>query len=247
LVTRERWFRTRRGRGGLIAIAAVAGVLAGTAAVYVSRSADGNAALTAVNCADALAAAKRVAPLAKGEVAAFRPAKAGDALTDLVFLGPDGERASLSAFAGKTVLVNLWATWCVPCRAEMPTLNRLQAERAGNDFAVVAIDLDVGEAARRAPAASSGAASASGGAKRDGTWRVVSSRASRPRATVVPAGRSARATTTGTIVPTRSSRRLSRDCTSDAAMPPQAIASATRTAPRRRRRLIAPPEARAQR
>ena len=151
-MTRERWFRTRRGRGGLIAIAAVAGVLAGTAAVYVSGSADGNAALTAVNCADALAAAKRVSPLAKGEVAAFRAAKAGDALTDLVFLGPDGERTGLSAFAGKTVLVNLWATWCVPCRAEMPTLNRLQAERAGNDFAVVAIDLDVGDAARRAPA-----------------------------------------------------------------------------------------------
>ena len=152
MVTRERWFRTRRGRGGLIAVAAVAGVLAGTAAVYVSRSGDGNAAFTAVDCADALAAAKRLAPLATGEVAAFRPARAGDPLTDLTFIAPDGQPTGVNAFAGKTVLINLWATWCIPCRAEMPALNRLETERGGDDFAVVAVDVDVAEAATRAPA-----------------------------------------------------------------------------------------------
>jgi len=152
VVTRERWFQTRRGRGGLIAIAAVAGVLAGTAAVYVSRSGDGNVAFTTVNCADALAAAKRSAPFAKGEVAAFRTATTPDSFADLSFMGPNGERTGINAFAGKTVLVNLWASWCVPCRAEMPTLNQLAAERGGDNFEVVAVDVDVGDAAKRAPA-----------------------------------------------------------------------------------------------
>ncbi|MCW5731363.1 MAG: TlpA family protein disulfide reductase [Alphaproteobacteria bacterium] len=45
----------------------------------------------------------------------------------------------LGAFRGKVVLVNLWATWCVPCRAEMPALDRLQQELGGADFEVVAV------------------------------------------------------------------------------------------------------------
>jgi len=139
-----------RKRGALIA-AAAAGVLAGTAAVYVSGSNPGNE-LLAAECADALAAAQRAAPLAKGEVAAFRVAKSGDLLDDLVFYAPDGRLTGIRALAGKTLLINLWATWCVPCRAEMPTLDRLAATRSGPDFAVIAVDLDVSDAAKRAPA-----------------------------------------------------------------------------------------------
>ena len=51
--------------------------------------------------------------------------------------------STLAAFAGKTMLVNLWATWCVPCRAEMPALDRLQAAFGGKDFQVVAINVDL--------------------------------------------------------------------------------------------------------
>jgi thiol-disulfide isomerase/thioredoxin len=140
-----------RKRGALIAVAAVAGILAGTAAVYVSGLSDSNVSLSVADCANALAAAKRAAPFARGEVAAFRVAREADSLDGIAFLAPDGKPTDIAAFAGKTLLVNLWATWCVPCRAEMPTLDRLARQRNGDDFAVMAVDLDVSDAAKRAP------------------------------------------------------------------------------------------------
>jgi len=131
----------------IIAAAAVAGIIAGTAAVYVRGSGDGNVTAAdgapAVNCDDAVATAKRIAPLAKGEVAAFQIATKPEAFGDLTFLAPDGGPTTLSALGGKVSLVNLWATWCVPCRAEMPALDRLQAARGGRDFGVTAINMDV--------------------------------------------------------------------------------------------------------
>jgi thiol-disulfide isomerase/thioredoxin len=142
---------TRRGLV-ILGLAAIAGMIAGTVAVYVRGSADGNGgggdgkAVTGEvtpDCAGALAAAGRVAPLAGGEIAAFRVATAPDPLGSLAFKTPDGADTTLASFAGKTVLLNLWATWCVPCRAEMPTLDRLQAELGGDDFAVLAVNVDV--------------------------------------------------------------------------------------------------------
>jgi thiol-disulfide isomerase/thioredoxin len=139
-------------RGAFIAVAAAAGIMAGTAAVYVSGLSNGNDQLLAAECADALAAAVRAAPFARGDVAAFRVTKSGDLLDDLVFYEADGDQTGVRAMAGKTLLINFWATWCVPCRAEMPTLDRLAGARNGDDFAVVAVDVDVSDAARRAPA-----------------------------------------------------------------------------------------------
>ncbi|MCR4283437.1 MAG: TlpA family protein disulfide reductase [Bauldia sp.] len=135
---------TRNRRRGLIllGIAAVAGVLAGTVAVYVRGLGNGNGG-TAAGCDLALQAARRVAPLATGEVAAFRAAEAPEQFGDLVFKAPDGGASGLAAFSGQIVLLNLWATWCVPCRAEMPALDRLQASLGGDDFAVVAVNVDV--------------------------------------------------------------------------------------------------------
>ncbi|ETX27655.1 TlpA family protein disulfide reductase [Roseivivax isoporae] len=51
----------------------------------------------------------------------------------------DGETASLGDYAGKWVLVNFWATWCAPCREEMPMLSDLQRDLGGADFEVVTI------------------------------------------------------------------------------------------------------------
>jgi thiol-disulfide isomerase/thioredoxin len=60
----------------------------------------------------------------------------------LAFVDGDGRALSLDAFKGRVVLLNLWATWCVPCRREMPTLDRLQARLGGPAFTVVALSID---------------------------------------------------------------------------------------------------------
>ena len=58
------------------------------------------------------------------------------------YSAPDGQTMQLSDYKGKVILLNVWATWCAPCIAEMPTLNALQIERDGDDFEVVTISLD---------------------------------------------------------------------------------------------------------
>jgi thiol-disulfide isomerase/thioredoxin len=61
---------------------------------------------------------------------------------DHAFEDADGKPKKLSDWRGKTVLVNLWATWCVPCRKEMPALEGLQTRLQGPNFEVVAINID---------------------------------------------------------------------------------------------------------
>ncbi len=65
-------------------------------------------------------------------------------LKDFKFVDGKWKPASLADFQGKTVLLNIWATWCGPCREEMPTLDRLQASIGGPDFEVVALSIDEG-------------------------------------------------------------------------------------------------------
>ncbi|HET6159299.1 MAG TPA: redoxin family protein [Dongiaceae bacterium] len=63
---------------------------------------------------------------------------------DTHFQDKEGRTRTLADFRGKVVLLNIWATWCAPCREEMPTLDRLQAELGGPDFEVVALSIDRG-------------------------------------------------------------------------------------------------------
>src|SRR5579871_6615357 len=93
-------------------------------------------------CRAAVDTARRIAPLAHGEIAALTMASSPLKLPDLAFADADGKPRKLSDWRGKTVLVNLWATWCVPCRKEMPALDGLQAKLAGPNFEVVAINID---------------------------------------------------------------------------------------------------------
>ncbi len=57
-----------------------------------------------------------------------------------------GRPTSLADYRGRVVLLNVWATWCPPCRVEMPSLERLHGKLAGPDFAVVAVSIDDGDA-----------------------------------------------------------------------------------------------------
>ncbi|HET9948606.1 MAG TPA: TlpA disulfide reductase family protein [Longimicrobiales bacterium] len=54
----------------------------------------------------------------------------------------DGEQVGLSAYEGRVVLLNIWATWCGPCRQEMPSLQRLYESFAGTDFEILAVSVD---------------------------------------------------------------------------------------------------------
>jgi thiol-disulfide isomerase/thioredoxin len=93
-------------------------------------------------CRGAVDLARKLAPLAHGEVAALTMATTPLRLPDLAFEDADGKPKKLSDWRGRTVLVNLWATWCVPCRKEMPALDSLQTKLGGPDFEVVAVNID---------------------------------------------------------------------------------------------------------
>jgi thiol-disulfide isomerase/thioredoxin len=93
-------------------------------------------------CAAAKPVADRLRPMAKGEIAAVLVSEKQQALPDLAFQGPDGKAMTLKDLRGRMVLLNLWATWCAPCRKEMPALDTLQVELGGADFEVVTVNID---------------------------------------------------------------------------------------------------------
>jgi thiol-disulfide isomerase/thioredoxin len=82
--------------------------------------------------------------LATGAMANFTFSDAPKPVPPVSFTVAGGAAADLAQFRGKVVLVNLWATWCAPCRAEMPAIDRLAAELGGSDFQVVALAEDRG-------------------------------------------------------------------------------------------------------
>jgi len=93
-------------------------------------------------CRPAVNLARKIAPLAHGEVAALTMASAPLKVPDLTFADNAGEPKKLSDWRGKTVLVNLWATWCEPCRDEYPMLNELAKQYAPQGLQVVGVSMD---------------------------------------------------------------------------------------------------------
>ena len=129
--------RRRRWVAAVVLLAA-AGALVG--AVYGIGSAIRNP--DAAACRPAVELARRIAPLARGAVAAVAVAGKPLRLPDLTFNDADGRSRALADWRGRSVLFNLWATWCIPCRQEMPALDALQAKLGGPDFEVVAVNID---------------------------------------------------------------------------------------------------------
>lgn len=127
-------------RLALVLAGGIAGVAAGLAAVYGIGTLLRNPADAA--CAPAVATAKRIAPLARGEVAAVSVATEPRRVPDLSFRDAGGRGRSLADWRDRTILLNLWATWCVPCRKEMPALDALQKKLGGPAFEVVALNID---------------------------------------------------------------------------------------------------------
>jgi thiol-disulfide isomerase/thioredoxin len=132
--------RSTKHRRRMIAIGALVGVAAGLAAVYGIGAMQRNATDTACRVSGELTA--RLAPLARGEVAAINIASSPSRLPDLAFNDASGKQVTLADFRGRTVLLNLWATWCVPCRKEMPALDALQEKLGSETFQVVAVNID---------------------------------------------------------------------------------------------------------
>ncbi len=125
----------------LVLAGALAGVAVGFAGVYGIATLTGNAGGD-VACRPAVNLARKLAPLAQGEVAAVNVAKTPLRLPDLTFQDAAGKPLKLADWRGRTVLLNLWATWCVPCRKEMPALDALQQRLGGPRFEVVAVNID---------------------------------------------------------------------------------------------------------
>jgi thiol-disulfide isomerase/thioredoxin len=84
--------------------------------------------------------------LSRGAVAGFLVKNERPAMPEIAFQDDGGKMHSLTEWRGRVVLLNLWATWCGPCRKEMPELARLQSEFGSLDFEVVALSLDRGGA-----------------------------------------------------------------------------------------------------
>jgi peroxiredoxin len=70
---------------------------------------------------------------------------------DFVFPGLDGKTVRLADYKGKVVFLNIWATWCPPCREEMPSMEKLYKELKGKDFEILAVSIDTAGAKDVAP------------------------------------------------------------------------------------------------
>jgi thiol-disulfide isomerase/thioredoxin len=129
----------------MVLVGGIAGVVVGLAGVYgiatLTRNAGGDA-----TCRPAVELAKKLGPLARGEVAAVNVAKSPLKVPDLAFQDAAGKPLTLEHWRGRTVLLNLWATWCVPCRKEMPALDALEQRLGGPGFEVVAVNIDTRDA-----------------------------------------------------------------------------------------------------
>lgn len=136
-----------RRRSVLVPLFGALAVIAAGAVLYETARPAGKA---ASDCpADSARLAAKLAPMAKGELAALAVESDPRRAEQFAFEREGGGKLTLADFRGRAVLLNLWATWCVPCRAEMPALDRLQAVKGDQGFEVVAVNVDTARLDRR--------------------------------------------------------------------------------------------------
>lgn len=95
-------------------------------------------------CAQSEQLTDRIRPFATGDMAALKLSSNPKPLPATVFIDDAAVEHRFSEWRGKIILVNLWATWCAPCREEMPDLQELQQTLGGPSFEVVALNIDMG-------------------------------------------------------------------------------------------------------
>ncbi len=125
-------------------IAAVLAVAVG-AGLYAFLGSSGKQVAAAGSCSISNELRASLDGAAQGDVAAFQVVDDPSSITELAFNDKDGKPVSLADWKGRTVLLNLWATWCAPCRKEMPALDALERDLGGEKFQVVPISLDLGD------------------------------------------------------------------------------------------------------
>ncbi|KKB07690.1 TlpA family protein disulfide reductase [Devosia chinhatensis] len=103
----------------------------------------GNAA-QATSCPAQIAQAQIVDAAARGELAALNGTGEGRGYADMAFKDAAGTDMTIADFSGKALLVNFWASWCVPCREEMPALDAIATQYNSDRFMVLPINLDIG-------------------------------------------------------------------------------------------------------
>ncbi|MDP3315185.1 MAG: TlpA disulfide reductase family protein [Devosia sp.] len=99
----------------------------------------------ASQCVPQAVKAQVIDSAAVGQLAALNGTGTGRGYADLAFTDAAGNKKSIADYAGRKLLVNFWASWCVPCREEMPDLQALAEKYGAEPFDVVPINLDVGD------------------------------------------------------------------------------------------------------
>lgn len=117
-------------RALLVGVAALLAILAALGLIYVKNTPRGNV---------QIAGNSAPSPMPR-----FLRHAEPQQIPDIAFVDQSGQALSLKDWRGRVVLLNIWATWCPPCRAEMPTLDNLQKEMGGADFEVIALSIDKG-------------------------------------------------------------------------------------------------------
>ncbi len=121
-----------------LALAAIASY----AVLYVTRPGPDNGSPNIVKLGTDVAPSPGARNKSGDKLAKFQYLDTPAPLPEMVFTGPEGQPLKLESFRGKVVLLNVWATWCAPCRHEMPSLDRLQKDLGSDKFEVVALSID---------------------------------------------------------------------------------------------------------